>query len=132
MKILSGITAATLVGAALLLGSTDSQSQGRDCGNKTIQVNASGDVPVLSFRGGSAEEVHACVGDSVTWVLTGSNRAFFVDFFNGAPFDGATRRGSSGSSVTIVIGGPAQSGDVYDYAVEFAGGQPLDPRIVVD
>ena len=87
-------------------------------------------MPELSYRGGSAEEVRVCVGDSVQWVLAGSDREFFVDFFGGAPFDGAAKRGSSGGVVSVVIGDVSRQG--YDYGVEFAGGPAMDPRIVVD
>ena len=115
-----------------MLGSTEALSQTCDHGgNHTIQVQAGADgMPELSYRGGSAEEVRVCVGDSVQWVLTGSDRAFFVDFFAGAPFEGAAKRGSSSGVVSVTIGDVPRKG--YDYGVEFAGGAPMDPRIVVD
>jgi hypothetical protein len=134
VKILNGIAVAGLTIVALTLGSTDSLGQGA-CdhgGNHTIQVSeGEGEMPVLSYRGGSAEEVHVCVGDQVQWVLTGSNREFLVDFFSGAPFDGASTRGSSGNAVSVVIGAAAERRG-YDYGVQFAGGPDMDPRIVVD
>ena len=93
MKILNGVTIAGLTIVALTLGSTDSLGQD-ECdhgGNHTIQVRAGDDgVRVLKYRGGSADEVHVCVGDRVQWVLTGSDREFLVDFLSGAPFEGAT------------------------------------------
>jgi len=132
MKILSGIAATTLIAAALILGSTTSFSQDA-CdrgGNHTIQVQAGEDGrPVLSYRGGSAESVYVCRGDQVQWVLTDSDRSFFVDFFDNAPFSGAARRGSSGGTVSVTIGDTVGS---YDYGVGFAGGAPMDPRIIVD
>jgi len=135
VKSLRGIAVTALATAALTLGSPISYSQD-DCtsdGNHTIQVTEGADGrPALSYRGGSAESVHVCLGDQVQWVLTGSDRDFFVDFFSGAPFDGAAKRGSSGTVVSIVIGGPAQRGASYSYGVEFDGGPPLDPHIIVD
>jgi len=135
VKILSGIATAGLMVAALMLGSTDSLGQDEcvSTGNHTIQVQPGEDgVPVLQYRGGSAEEVHVCIGDRVQWVLTGPDRDFFVDFFSGAPFDGATRRGSSGNVVSLVIGAMAERGRDYAYGVEFAGEPGMDPHIIID
>lgn len=131
MKTMSGIAAMLVV--VLLLGSSVSLGQDNCAGNHTIQVEPSGDgPPVLSYRDGDAEEVHVCIGDRVQWVLIGSDRQFFVDFFSGAPFEGATRRGSSASVVSVTIGGPAERGRSYEYGVEMQGGPAMDPRIVVD
>lgn len=130
----SNITSLAIIAAvALLGGSAESLGQG-NCvsdGNHTIQVEEGADgTPVLSYRGGSAEEVHVCVGDTVQWVLRGANRSFLVDFFAGAPFPGATKRGSSDNVISITIGDVERRG--YDYGVEFANGPAMDPRIVVD
>ncbi len=135
MRIMSGIAAAGLFLAVLMLASTETLSQDNcdSSGSHTIQVRAGDDgSPVLSYGGGSADEIHVCLGDEVRWVLTGPNRQYFVNFFSGAPFDGETRRGSDGNVVSIVIGGSAERGNSYDYDVEFADGGSLDPRIVVD
>ena len=132
MKILSGIAAATVITAALMIGSTTSFSQDAcDHGsNHTIQVQAGADGrPELSYRGGSAENVYVCRGDTLRWVLTGPDRSYFVDFFNGAPFDGDTKVGSSDGVVAVTIGDDTGS---YDYGVEFDGGEPMDPRIIVE
>jgi len=134
VKILNTIAIAGLTIVALTLGSTDSLGQGA-CdhgGNHTIQVTAGDDgMPQLKYRGGSAEEVHVCAGDQVQWVLTGPDREFLVDFFSGAPFDGATTRGSSGNAVSVVIGAAAERRG-YDYGVKFADGPEMDPQIIVD
>ncbi len=131
---MNGIASAGLTILALTLGSTDSLGQDA-CdhgGNHTIQVRAGDDgAPVLKYRGGSADEVHVCVGDQVQWVLTGPDREFLVDFFSGAPFDGATTRGSSGNAVSVVIGAAAERRG-YEYGVKFADGPELDPEIIVD
>jgi hypothetical protein len=134
MKIMSGIAVTGLLLAALMLASTDSISQ-EACNhgpNHNIQVSVGEDGnPVLKYRGGSAEYVHVCRGDRVQWELTGSNREYFVDFFAGAPFEGATRLGSNGNVVRITIG---ESVDrrAYDYGLNFADEPEMDPSIIVD
>lgn len=135
MKIISTVAIAVLMFAMLMLGSTDSFSQDACAqnSNHTIQVRPSAnDVPELQYKGGSAEEVHVCIGDTIRWVLTGPNRTYFIDFLSSAPFEGAKRRGSNSNVVSVVVGGPAQRGSSYKYDVAFQDGGTLDPRIVVD
>ncbi len=135
MKIMNGIAVAGLMFVALIMGSTESQGQGTcdNGGNHTIQVRVGDDgEPVLKYRGGSAEEVHVCKGDSVRWVLTGPNREYFVNFFDGAPFAGAQRRGSNDNVVSIVIDNSAMIEHPYDYGVNFADEPEMDPSIIVD
>jgi hypothetical protein len=136
MKIMRRISVVGLAFAALMLGSTDSLSQ-EACdtgGNHTIQVTSGADgKPAFSYRGGSAENVHVCIGDQVMWVLTGSDREFFVDFFSGAPFAGPGRRNSSAGTISVVIGGDAQRGQGYAYMSNWVGGGAgMDPQIIVD
>ena len=132
MKILKTMAIVGAGAAILSLASTDSNSQGT-CdrgGNHTIQVSEGADgMPALKYRGGSAEDVHVCNGDQLQWVLTGSDREYFVDFMGEAPFPGAAKRGSSGGVVAVTI--DAESG-AYDYGVNFVGEEPFDPRIIVD
>ena len=132
MKIFSTIAFSLAVTGVLLFTSADSNGQG-NCdrgGNHTIQVSEGSDgMPSLTYRGGSAEDVHVCNGDQVQWVLTGSDREYFVEFFGEAPFPGAATRGSSGGVVSVTI--DAASG-AYDYGVNFDGGEAFDPRIIVD
>jgi hypothetical protein len=135
VKIISTVAIALLMFAMLMLGSTESLSQDTCAGSSihTIQVQPTADdVPELRYTGGSAEEVHVCIGDTIKWVLTGPDRTYFVDFFEGAPFEGTERRGSDGNVVQVTVGGPAEPGSSYDYDVEFEDGGTLDPRIVVD
>ena len=134
MNILRGLVVAGLAVAVLMLGSTAAYSQGAcdNGGNHTIQVAAGADGrPELSYRGGSAENVHVCLGDTVRWVLIGSDRDFFVDFFGDAPFGGAAKQGPT-TTVSVVIGGGAERNQSYSYDVTFANGQGLDPHIIVD
>jgi hypothetical protein len=96
--------------------------------NHTIQVRPDGAGGVeLTYRGGSGESVQVCVGDTVSWVLTGSDRTFFVDFFDGVPFDGPGRRPNN-SRLTVTI--EAEPGD-YDYDVGWDGEPGRDPKLVV-
>jgi len=132
MKILHGIAFTVIAGAAVAFVGTESKGQ-PTCdhgGNHTIQVSAGpGGEPQLSYRGGSAESVHVCNGDQLQWVLTGPDRQFLVNFFSGAPFEGATERGSSAGVVAVQISASQGS---YAYGVNFAGEPPMDPEIIVD
>jgi len=130
MKILSVFAIAALAVAALMWGSVDSAAQGCNRGgNHTIQViPGSGGSAELRYKGGSGNSVHVCPGDTVSWVLTDSDRTFFVNFFSGAPFAGAERRGNN-SRLTITI--DADSGS-YNYDVGFDGDPGMDPVIIVD
>lgn len=135
MKIVRGIAVTALVVIAMTLSSTSAYSQDA-CdrgGNHTIQVSVGDDgKPVLKYKGGSAEDVYVCLGDQVQWVLADSDRDFLVDFFRGAPFEGAAKRGSSDGVVAVTIGGGAERGKGYEYNVAFVGGGELDPRIIVE
>ena len=134
MRKLFVIAAGVLGVAGLTLGS--SSSLGQDLcdhgGNHLIQVSegANGE-PELSYRGGSAEYVRVCVGDSVQWVLTGSDRDFLIEFSSIAAFGDASFRGSSNGVVQLTIGEHFQP-DTYAYGVQFKGGQPMDPHIIVE
>jgi len=131
MKILSGMAVLALAIGAFLWNSPTALAQGCDHGGThTIQVQPGGDGrATLTYRGGSGDSVRVCPGDSVSWVLTGSDRTFFLDFFSGAPFAGATRRGNN-SRLTITI--DAESGSSYNYDVGFDGDPGGDPVIIVD
>ena len=131
MKVFATIAITVGVAGALLFASADSNGQGA-CdrgGNHTIQVSEGTDgMPELSYRGGSAEDVHVCNGDQVQWVLTGSDREYLVDFMGNAPFPGGASRGSSGGVVSVTI--DAEDGE-YEYGVSFEGEEPMDPRLIV-
>lgn len=132
MKMVGTVAVTAAVAVILMLGSADSRGQGSCArgGNHTIQVAEGPDgMPALTYRGGSAEDVHVCNGDQVQWVLTGSNREYFVDFMGDAPFPGAAKRGSSEGVVAVTIDAESRA---YEYGVNFAGGEPFDPRIIVD
>lgn len=130
MKILSGLAIAALALTTVMWGSVDSVAQDCDHGRKhNIQVRPKPDGTVeLKYRGGPGDSVRVCPGDTVTWILTGSDRTFFVDFFSGAPFPGEKRRGNN-SKLMITIG--SESGS-YNYDVGFDGDPGMDPVIIVD
>ena len=130
MKILSGVAIFALVLAATIFGSSVTMAQGCDHGgNHTIQVRPYDDGTVeLSYRGGPGDSVRVCAGDTVSWVLTGSDRTFFVDFFSSAPFAGAVRRGNN-SRLTITIDAAPGS---YNYDIGLDGDPGMDPVIIVD
>ena len=131
MKILATMAIAGVLAGALLITSADSYGQDT-CdrgGNHTIRVTEGPDgMPELSYRNGSAEDVHVCNGDQVQWVLTGSDREYLVDFMSNAPFPGAASRGSSNGVVSVTI--DADEGE-YEYGVSFEGEEPMDPRLIV-
>jgi plastocyanin len=130
MKILSGVTVAALVAVAAICGVTAAQAQGCDHGGThTITVQPDGSEGAsLTYRGGSGDSVRVCPGDSISWVLTGSDRTFFVDFFSGAPFAGATRRGNN-TRLTITVDAAPGS---YNYDIGFDGSPGMDPVIIVE
>ncbi len=130
MKHPNGLAAVVLTVAALTLGGTASIAQDREhCGLHTIQVEPGPDgKPVLTYRGESGDSVKVCPGDTVSWVLTGSDRTFFVNFLNGAPFAGeGNRRNNTKLTVTI----DADSGS-YNYDVGWDGDAGVDPVIIVE
>lgn len=130
MRIVGGVSIAALVVAAFIVDGPEALAQ--DCdrgGNHTIQVRPDSDGgATLSYRGGPGDSVTVCPGDTVSWVLTGSDRTFFVDFFSGAPFVGAARRGNN-SRLTVTI--DAASGS-YAYDIGMDGEEGMDPVIIVD
>ena len=135
MKIYTRTAAAGLLVTALLFagGKTHGQDTCDYGGFHVIQVRADeSDVPTLSYRGRAAEEIHVCLGDRIQWTLIGPNRQYFIDFFGEAPYNGAAQLRSNNNVVSLVVGGTAERGDVYDYDVAFEDGGELDARIVID
>jgi hypothetical protein len=130
MKILSGVSIVSLMVAAFVFAGPEALAQQCDRGGShTITVRPDGDGgATLSYRGGPGDSVTVCPGDTVSWVLTGSDRTFFVDFFSGAPFAGANRRGNN-SRLTITI--DAEPGS-YAYDIGLDGEPGMDPVIIVD
>ena len=130
MRVPSGIAVAALAVAALMWSGANAIAQECDRGgNHTIQVVPGEDGSAeLRYKDGPGDSVTVCKGDTVSWVLVGSDRTFFEDFFSGAPFAGATRRGNN-SRLTITI--DAESG-AYNYDVGFDGDPGVDPVIIVE
>lgn len=132
MKILTTLAISTAMAGAWLFMSADATGQDT-CdrgGMHTIQVSEGADgKPSLKYKGESAENVHVCDGDTVNWVLTGSDRRYIVDFMDKAPFSGDSKRRSNSGAVKVTIN--AEPGE-YDYGVSFEGDEPMDPRLIVD
>lgn len=132
MKILTTLAISTAMAGAGLFMSADSNGQD-SCdrgGMHTIQVREGADgKPSLKYKGDSAENVYVCDGDTVKWVLTGSDRKYFVEFMGNAPFSGDSKRPSNGGDVRVTIN--AEPGS-YDYGVSFEGEEPMDPRLIVE
>ena len=120
---------AFILGSAFWVGDAPLAQDNCDYGgNHTIQVRPDGAGGVeLTYRGGPGDSVQVCVGDTVSWVLTGSDRTFFVDFFAGVPFEGPGRRPNN-SRLTVTI--EAEPGE-YDYDVGWDGEPGMDPKLVV-
>jgi plastocyanin len=132
MKILTTLAISTAMAGAWLFMSADATGQDT-CdrgGMHTIQVSEGADgKPLLKYKGESAENVYVCDGDTVRWVLTGSDREYFVDFMDNAPFSGDSKRRSNGGAVSVTI---KAEPDEYDYGVNFEGDEPMDPRLIVE
>jgi plastocyanin len=130
MRVSKGLAAATLAFAALMWSGTEAVAQECNRGGKhTIQVMPADDGSAeLRYRDGPGDSVTVCRGDTVTWVLLGSDRTFFVDFLSGVPFDGAARRGYN-SRLTVTIDAARGS---YSYDVGFDGDPGVDPIIIVE
>ena len=132
MKILTTLAISTAMAGAWLIMSADATGQDT-CdrgGMHTIQVSEGADgKPSLKYEGESAENVHVCDGDTVKWVLTGSDRTYIVDFMGKAPFSGDSKRRSNSGAIKVTIN--AEPGE-YDYGVNFEGDEPMDPRLIVD
>ena len=133
MKILTTLAVSTAMAGAWLFMSADATGQDTcDRGGKhTIQVSEGADgKPSLKYKGGSAENVYVCDGDTVNWVFPGSERKYIVEFMNKAPFPGESKKKrSQGGAIKITIN--AEPGE-YEYNAEFEGGEPMDPRLIVD
>jgi hypothetical protein len=83
-------------------------------------------APLLDPVGLSPGGVNTC-HNWPKWILK-----YFIDFFGEAPYNGAARLRSNNNVVSLVVGGSAERGDVFEYDVAFEDGGELDPRIVVD
>ena len=68
---------------------------------------------------------------NVEWQLVGSAKQYWVDFVNGAPFGGASRRDSNNNGkIQVIIYGDAGP-EGYKYDIGLVDGGLLDPRIII-
>ncbi len=82
--------------------------------------------------GANADELTVCIGDEIEWQVVGPDKAFYVNFPGGAPFDGDAKKNSSANGkILVTVGGPAEPGMSYKYDVGIVDGGVLDPRIII-
>jgi len=136
MRITTTIFAAVLI----VLGAvaTDSQSFAQDTcdegsSSHKLMIHVSDNKPTrVTQKGQPADDVYVCIGDEIEWQLVGSAKQFYVDFINGAPFEGSGKKNSNNNGkISVVVGGSAQPGMSYKYDIGLADGGVLDPRIIV-
>lgn len=116
---------------------TDSQSLAQGaCGGASqsyklmIHVNDNRPTSVM-YKGQDANDFHVCNGDQVQWQLVGSDKQYWVNFLNGAPFSGGQKQDSnSNGKIDVVIAGEAGPAG-YKYDIGIVDGGVLDPRIII-
>jgi len=117
---------------------TNSQSFAQDTcdegsSSHKLMIHVSDNKPTrVTQHGQDADDVYVCIGDEIEWQLVGSAKQFYVDFINGAPFEGSGKKNSNNNGkISVVVGGSAQPGMAYKYDIGLADGGVLDPRIIV-
>ena len=128
----------TLIVSVLFLGgalATDKQSLAQgDCGDGPssykLMIHVSDNRPDrVTNKGNDATDFEVCSGDTVEWQLVGSNKQFWVDFLDGAPFSGGERKNSNNNGkISVVIGGEANE---YPYDIGLVDGEAMDPKIII-
>ena len=133
MKITTAISISVLFLAGALL--TDSQPLAQDaCGEGAnsykLMIHVSDNRPTrVTHKGQDANDFDVCNGDDVEWQLVGSNKQYWVDFLDGAPFSGDQKKNSNNNGkISVVIDGSAQS---YKYDIGLVDGEILDPKIII-
>jgi len=98
-----------------------------------LMIHVSDNRPTrVTQAGKNADDVYVCIGDQIEWQLVGSAKQFYVDFIDGAPFEGSGKKNSNNNGkISVVVGGSAQPGMAYKYDIGIADGGVLDPRIIV-
>lgn len=133
MKITTTILASVLFLAGALITNNQSQAQGA-CGEESssykLMIHVSENKPTrVTHNGQDADDFYVCNGDEVEWQLVGSDKQYWVNFLDGAPFSGDQRKNSNNNGkVSVVIDGSAQS---YKYDIGIEGGGVLDPKIII-
>jgi hypothetical protein len=136
MKTTTTIFAAVLFLCVALTTDNESLAQGvcdGEFNSHKLMIHVSDNRPTrVTQAGQSADDLYVCIGDKIEWQLVGSAKQFYVDFLNGAPFDGAGKKNSNNNGkISVVVGGSAQPGMAYKYDIGIADGGVLDPRIIV-
>jgi hypothetical protein len=133
MRITTAISVAVLfVAGALLTGNQPlaQDSCGEGASSYKLMIHVSDNKPTrVTHRGQDADDFYVCNGDEVEWQLVGSNKQYWVDFLDGAPFSGDQKKNSNNNGkISVVIGGSAQS---YKYDIGLDDGGILDPKIII-
>lgn len=135
MKITTTIFAFVILSAGVLMTQEFSFAQGM-CGSHKLIVIVNDRRPTKVVHAGeggaNAEEVTVCIGDEIEWQVVGPDKAFYIDFPDGAPFDGDAKKNSSADGkILVTVGGPAEPGMSYKYDIGIVDGGVLDPRIII-
>ncbi len=135
MKITTLVIASILFLAGALVTDSQSLAQGA-CGGASnsykLKIHVNNNRPTrVTHNGDDADKFHVCNGDEVEWQLVGSDKQYWVDFLDGAPFSGEQKKNSNnnGKIIVIIDGEPGPDGYLYD--IGLADGDVLDPRIII-
>jgi uncharacterized protein (DUF2147 family) len=121
-------TAACVLAAAP--GHADRKCDGKP---KTIKLNVKvqHQRPIEIVSDGKNHNVaKVCIGDVIRWKLKDSDKKFHVDFYDGAPFVGDSRRTKKNGEVELSIN-KAESGKTYRYRIEFNNDEALQASLVI-
>jgi len=87
---------------------------------------------VLTIRGMAADDLVVCPGDTVEWILTGTENSFTVDFGAQSPVGSETAFQSKEGRVGITISGSAERGTAYFYTLDADPWRTAEGRIIID
>ncbi len=133
MKITTAITVSVLFLAGAFLTNSQPLAQdacGEDANSYKLMIHVSHNKPTrVTHKGQDADDFYVCNGDEVEWQLVGSEKQYWLNFIDGAPFSGGAKKNSNNNGkVSVVIDGSAQS---YKYDIGLVDGGVLDPKIII-
>ena len=133
MKITTTIVVSVLFLAGTVLTNNLSQAQdacGEGSNSYKLMIHVSENRPTrVTHQGDDAIDFYVCNGDEVEWQVVGSDKQFWVDFIDGAPFSGDAKKNSNNNGkISVVIGGAAQP---YKYDIGIVDGEVMDPQIII-
>ena len=135
MKITTTIFAFVILSAGVLMTQDFSFAQ-ETCGAHKLIVIVNERRPTKVVHAGAgganADDLTVCIGDNIEWKVVGPDKAFYVDFLGGAPFDGDAKKNSNANGkILVTVGGPAEPGMSYKYDIGIVDGGVWDPRIII-